>query len=79
MDGNGTIDCEEFVTMSIHLKRIGCDEHLSEAFSYFDKNKNGYIEFDELREVLDEDDIDPDYDKVIQDILFDADLDKVMT
>ncbi|KAL9686103.1 hypothetical protein QQ045_023558 [Rhodiola kirilowii] len=36
---NGMLNCEEFVTMSVHLRRIGSDEHLDQAFQYFDKNK----------------------------------------
>ncbi|KAG2720899.1 hypothetical protein I3760_02G055700 [Carya illinoinensis] len=76
VDGSGTIDCEEFITLSIHLKRIGSDETLFQAFTFFDKNQNGYIEFDELRESMLEDNLGPNNDKVIQDIMFDVDLDK---
>ncbi|XP_021911464.1 calcium-dependent protein kinase 24 [Carica papaya] len=72
-DGNGTLSCEEFVTMSIHLTRIGCDEHLSVAFGFFDKNKSGYIELEELKEALITDDNDHN---AINDIFFDVDLDK---
>lgn len=78
VDGSGTIDCEEFITLSIHLKRIGSDETLFQAFTFFDKNQNGYIEFDELRESMLEDNLGPNNDKVIQDIMFDVDLDKVI-
>lgn len=76
-DGNGMLDCEEFVTISVHLRKINNDEHLPQAFNYFDKNKTGYIEFDELREALLEDDLGPDNEQVIHDIIFDVDLDKV--
>jgi hypothetical protein len=31
-DGNDTFKCEEFVTMSVHMRRLGNDEHLTEAF-----------------------------------------------
>lgn len=75
-DGNGTLDCEEFVTISVHLRKINNDEHLPQAFNYFDKNKTGYIEFDELREALLEDNLGPDNEQVIHDIIFDVDLDK---
>lgn len=34
----------EFVAVSLHLQRMADDENLREAFSYFDKNANGYIE-----------------------------------
>ncbi|OAY71788.1 Calcium-dependent protein kinase 7 [Ananas comosus] len=55
IDGNGTLDCKEFVTVSVHLKKIRSEEHLPKAFSYFDKNGSGYIEIDELREAIGED------------------------
>lgn len=77
IDGNGTLNCEEFITMSVHLRRIGNDELLSEAFNYFDKNQSGYVEFEELKEALSDDDSSDD--QVIRDILNDVDLDKVRT
>ncbi|XP_004507321.1 calcium-dependent protein kinase 24 [Cicer arietinum] len=73
-DGNGTLNCEEFITMSVHLRRIGNDEHLSEAFNFFDKNQSGYVEFEELKDALSDDDSTDD--QVIRDILNDVDLDK---
>ncbi|KAL6976259.1 Calcium-dependent protein kinase 24 [Sarracenia purpurea var. burkii] len=78
VDGNGMLNCEEFVTMSMHLiKKIGSDdERLREAFRYFDKDGSGYIEFEELREGLLEENLAPNNDQVIQDIIFDVDLDK---
>ncbi|KAF7805360.1 calcium-dependent protein kinase 24 [Senna tora] len=76
IDGNGTLNCEEFITMNVHLGKIGSDEHLSEAFSYFDKNKSGYVEFDELKDALLDDNLGPSNDQVIHDILFEVDLDK---
>lgn len=63
--------------MSVHLKKIDNDDNLSQAFSHFDKNQSGYIEFDELREALLDDKLDSNNDQVIHDILFDVDLDKV--
>lgn len=75
-DGNGTLNCEEFVTISVHLKRISSDEHLFQAFNYFDKNESGFIEFEELREALLEDNLGPNKEQIIQDIIFDVDLDK---
>ncbi|KAK1270884.1 Calcium-dependent protein kinase 32 [Acorus gramineus] len=76
IDGNGTIDCDEFVTVSVHLKKIGSEQHLSEAFHYFDKNKSGFIEIEELREALVEDDLGHTDEKVIHDIFNDVDTDK---
>ncbi|KAF3778443.1 Calcium-dependent protein kinase 8 [Nymphaea thermarum] len=74
-DGSGTLDYGEFVAISIHLKKIGNDEHLHKAFSYFDKNKSGYIEIEELRDAL-VDDLGPDNDEVVNSIVRDVDTDK---
>lgn len=54
------------------------DEHLRKAFSYFDKDGNGYIEPDELRDSLMEDGAD-DCTNVANDIFQEVDTDKVMT
>ncbi|XP_057957775.1 calcium-dependent protein kinase 24 [Malania oleifera] len=76
IDGNGTLNCEEFVTMSVHLKKISSDEQLAKAFSFFDKDKNGYIELEELKEALLEDNLGSNYEQVLRDILSDVDSDK---
>ncbi|URE26782.1 calcium-dependent protein kinase [Musa troglodytarum] len=73
--GKGTLDYGEFAAVSIHLQRMANDEHLRRAFSYFDKDENGYIEPEELQEALAEagaaDSID-----VVNDILQEVDTDK---
>ena len=72
------LNCEEFVTMSVHLKKIGDgDEQLRQAFQYFDRDGSGFIEIEELKQGLLDDNLGPNNDKVIQDIIFDVDLDKV--
>ncbi|KAH9783704.1 calcium-dependent protein kinase 24 [Citrus sinensis] len=76
VDGNGLLSCDEFVTMSVHLKRIGNDDILSQAFRFFDKNQSGFIEVDELKEVLLDDNAGPNGDQTIRDILRDVDLDR---
>ncbi|KAK8571549.1 hypothetical protein V6N12_027634 [Hibiscus sabdariffa] len=76
IDGNGTLSCEEFVIMVVHLKRIGNDEHLTQAFHHFDTNQSGYIEFEELREALLQDDPGPNNEQLIKDIMQDVDRDK---
>ncbi|RRT82789.1 hypothetical protein B296_00002578 [Ensete ventricosum] len=76
IDGNGTVNCEEFVTVTVHLKRIGSEEHLPKAFNYFDKNQSGYIEIDELREALGGLELS---EQVILDIISDVDKDKVVS
>jgi len=42
-DGNGTLECDEFVTMSLHLKKMANDEYLASSFSYFDKDGGVFI------------------------------------
>ncbi|XP_021658434.2 calcium-dependent protein kinase 24-like [Hevea brasiliensis] len=76
IDGNGRLSIEEFVAMSIHLIKIGNDDHLSQAFRFFDKNQNGYIEFDELKDAMVHDNLGPNNEQIIKEIISDADLDK---
>ncbi|XP_059296423.1 calcium-dependent protein kinase 13-like [Lycium ferocissimum] len=54
-NGKGTLDYGEFIAISLHLQRMANDEHLHRAFSFFDKDGNGYIEPNELRDALMED------------------------
>ncbi|KAG6496227.1 calcium-dependent protein kinase 3-like isoform X1 [Zingiber officinale] len=54
-DGKGTLGFADFVAIFLHLQRVLNDEHLRKAFSYFDKDGNGFIELEELHEVLAED------------------------
>ncbi|GKA92419.1 calcium-dependent protein kinase 10-like protein, partial [Tanacetum coccineum] len=42
----------EFVAVTIHLQRMENDEHLRRAFMFFDKDGIGYIDLDELEQVL---------------------------
>ncbi|CAO2838131.1 unnamed protein product [Amaranthus hypochondriacus] len=78
VDGNGTLECGEFLTLTIHLQKMGDDEHLKRAFKYFDKDQSGYIEFEELKQELYTDDAtdNTNCEQIIRDILFDADLNK---
>ncbi|XP_074581207.1 calcium-dependent protein kinase 20-like [Curcuma longa] len=75
VDGNGTLDYGEFVAMSMHLKKIGNDEHLHKAFQYFDQDKSGFIEIEELRSCL-ANDLGPNHEEVINAIIRDVDTDK---
>ncbi|CAL9137328.1 unnamed protein product [Musa acuminata var. zebrina] len=75
VDGSGTLDYGEFVAVSVHLRRMGNDEHLHKAFSYFDQNNSGYIEIEELGNSL-ADDLGPDHEEVINAIICDVDTDK---
>ncbi|KAG4925260.1 hypothetical protein JHK87_050800 [Glycine soja] len=74
-NGKGTLDYGEFVAVSLHLKRMANDDHLHKAFSYFDKDGNGYIEPDELRNALMEDGAE-DCTDVANDIFLEVDTDK---
>ncbi|XVE84594.1 hypothetical protein DITRI_Ditri17bG0025200 [Diplodiscus trichospermus] len=77
VDGSGTLSSEEFVTMAVHLKKMGNDEHLSQAFHFFDKNQSGYIEVEELQEALLHDhNLGPNNEQLIKDIMHDVDKDK---
>ena len=53
VDGNGTIDFPEFLTMMRRKMRDSdSDEEIKEAFKVFDKDGNGYISPAELRYVM---------------------------
>lgn len=75
-NGKGKLDYGEFVAVSLHLQKMANDEHLKRAFSYFDKDGNGYIDPDELRKALVEDGAAENVD-VANDILQEIDTDKV--
>lgn len=55
---------------------MGSDEHLKTAFSFFDQNKNGYIEIEELREAL-ANEFDTTSEEVVEAIILDVDTNKV--
>ncbi|CAK9183396.1 unnamed protein product [Ilex paraguariensis] len=75
VDGNGVLDCGEFVAVTIHLQRMENDEHIRRAFMFFDKDGNGYIELDELREALADESGETDLD-ILNDIMREVDMDK---
>jgi calcium-dependent protein kinase len=62
--------------VSVHVRKIGNDEHIQKAFAYFDRNKSGYIEIEELREAL-ADELDGSDEDIIGGIIRDVDTDKV--
>ncbi|KAL0418502.1 UNVERIFIED_CONTAM: Calcium-dependent protein kinase [Sesamum radiatum] len=75
VDGDGTLNYGEFVAVSVHLRKMANDEHLHKAFSFFDRNESGYIEMEELRAAL-SDDEDANNEEVIIAIMHDVDTDK---
>ncbi|KAL8091661.1 calcium-dependent protein kinase 10-like [Apium graveolens] len=75
VNGKGVLNYGEFVAVTIHLQRMENDEHIHRAFMYFDKNSNGYIELDELREAL-ADESGETNDNVINEIMREVDTNK---
>ncbi|XP_051120348.1 calcium-dependent protein kinase 8-like [Andrographis paniculata] len=76
VDGDGTLNYGEFVAVSVHLKKMANDEHLHKAFAFFDQNQSGYIEMDELRDALRDEEDDGNSEEVIIAIMHDVDTDK---
>ena len=54
VDNSGTIDYGEFIAATLHLNKVGREDNLVTAFSYFDKDGSGYITQDELQKVCKE-------------------------
>ncbi|KAL6138108.1 hypothetical protein ACLB2K_063394 [Fragaria x ananassa] len=76
VDNDGYLDYGEFVAISVHLRRMGNDdEHLRKAFDFFDQNKSGFIEVEELRTAL-ATEVDDHVEDVISAIISDVDTDK---
>nr|XP_019069483.1 calcium-dependent protein kinase 8 isoform X2 [Solanum lycopersicum] len=75
VDGDGSLNYPEFVAVSIHLRKMANDEHLHKAFSFFDKNQSGFIEIEELRSALRDED-DSNSEEVTNAIMHDVDTDK---
>ncbi|KAJ6778692.1 SERINE/THREONINE-PROTEIN KINASE [Salix koriyanagi] len=75
VDRDGYLDYGEFVAITVHLKKMGNDDHLRKAFEFFDKNQSGHIEIDELRDAL-ADEVDGSNEEVINAIIQDVDTDK---
>jgi len=54
MDGNGYIECEEFVRAAVNKQFFVSDEVIQFAFNFFDKDKSGEITIDEIKEVFED-------------------------
>ena len=53
IDGSGTIDFEEFVSlMKDKALQVDVDSDIREAFRMFDRNKDGYIDMAELKKMF---------------------------
>ncbi|XP_078429998.1 calcium-dependent protein kinase 20-like isoform X2 [Wolffia australiana] len=75
VDGNGVLDYGEFVAVSVHLEKMGNDEHLRKAFAHFDRNKSEFLEIEDLRESLGEE-LGQNSEAVVNAIIHDVDADK---
>ncbi|KAL0346249.1 UNVERIFIED_CONTAM: Calcium-dependent protein kinase [Sesamum radiatum] len=75
VDKDGYLDCGEFVAISVHLRKMGNEDHLRKAFDFFDRNETGYIEIEELRDAF-ADEAEPTSEEVINAIIQDVDTDK---
>lgn len=76
LDGDGTLNHQEFIVLSIHVRNLTNEDHLHKAFAFFDQNQSGYIEIEELRNAL-ADEFSTDTEEVINAIIHDVDTDKV--
>ena len=59
-DGNGYIEYEEFIRVTLPKEQLFTDINLKNAFEMFDKDKNGTISVDEIIEVIG---MDKEFDK----------------
>ncbi|VFQ91182.1 unnamed protein product [Cuscuta campestris] len=75
VDKDGYLDYGEFVAISVHIRKMGTEDHLKKAFEFFDKNQTGYIEIEELRDAL-ANEIDSNSEEIINAIIQDVDTDK---
>lgn len=66
----------DFVAVTVHMRKMVNDEHIHKAFSHFDLNESGYIEIEDLREALCDND-DANNKEVITSIMHDVDTNMV--
>nr|KJB58044.1 hypothetical protein B456_009G191500 [Gossypium raimondii] len=52
VDKSGTIDYIEFVTATMNRHRLDREDNIRKAFNFFDKDSNGFITRDELRQAM---------------------------
>ena len=51
-DHNGYIEYEEFIRAAVDKEYFLSDNFLRFAFDYFDRDKNGQISFDEIKQIF---------------------------
>lgn len=69
-DNNVTINYEEFIAATVPLNKIGREEHLMAAFTYFDKDGSGYITVDKLQRACGEHNME---DTFLEEIILEVD------
>ncbi|KAF7142011.1 hypothetical protein RHSIM_Rhsim06G0012400 [Rhododendron simsii] len=74
VDKSGSIDYLEFITATMHRHRLEKEEHLYQAFQFFDKDNSGFITRDELKNAMAEYGMGDD--DTINEVLDDVDTDK---
>ncbi|KAK6131630.1 hypothetical protein DH2020_034644 [Rehmannia glutinosa] len=74
VDNSGTIDYGEFIAATLHPNKIKKDDHLYKTFSYFDKDKSGYITQDKLQRACEEFGLE---NSVLEEMIREADQNKV--
>ncbi|KAI5084133.1 hypothetical protein GOP47_0000302 [Adiantum capillus-veneris] len=74
VDGSGTIDYMEFISATMHISKVDKENHLHEAFNYFDKDRSGFITMDELKVALEKYNMGDE--KTITDIITEVDTNK---
>ena len=53
LDDDGCVSFEEFLKlMTKRMREVGCKKEILEAFDLFDKNGDGFISADELKDVI---------------------------
>ncbi|TYH17486.1 hypothetical protein ES288_A05G195600v1 [Gossypium darwinii] len=75
VDKSGTIDYIEFVTATMHRHRLDREDNIRKAFNYFDKDSNGFITRDELRQAMTQYGMGDE--ATIDEVIEDVDTDKI--
>eukprot|EP00798_Chlamydomonas_sp_ICE-L_P014634 gene14634-20668_t len=52
INGDDTIDYEEFLAATIHMSKLNREDAMMEAFKHFDKDESGMITKEELQHAL---------------------------
>lgn len=73
-DRNGEINYNEFITATMDKKQINNSFSIEKAFNFFDKDKNGQIEKEELQSILQGSELNHVETNIIKEILLEWDI-----